>query len=116
MPFEESIANYVRMKLAAVGDVEEKEMFRSLCFMLKGKMCICVGEEGILCRIGAKACEQAVELPGCRQMTNGARTMKNFVLVSEDVLRTIPQMNYWIELALAFNEEAKASKKKAKPS
>jgi hypothetical protein len=31
--------------------VEEKKMFGGMCFMVNGKMCICIRNE-ILCRIG----------------------------------------------------------------
>lgn len=112
MAYDEVTANYIRMSLASEGEVEEKTMFGGRCFMLNEKMCICLNEEELLCRIGAPAVLDAVELPGCHQMMNGNRVMKDFVGVSLDVFRTIPQRSYWIKLALAFNATAKPSKKK----
>ena len=40
------------------------------------------------------------------------KIMKGFVFVSEDVVKTKKQLEYWVKLALEFNKIVKSSKKK----
>lgn len=96
------------------GPVTEKKMFRGLCFMLYDKMCICINETEIMCRIGPEAAEEAVEQPGVRAMIHNGKTMKDFVFIEETALRTSRELNHWVKLALAFNPEAKPSPRKKK--
>lgn len=117
MPYNESIADRIREALAATGlPVEEKEMFRGLCFMLDDKMCACVNREDTLFRIGAEAVAAVVEEPGCRQMMSGGRVMKAFVSVENETLRRPQDLTRWLDRALAFNAVAKASPGRKKKS
>ena len=77
-------------------------------------MCICVNKDEIMCRVSPDVYEQAVEMNGARSMIHGGRVMKNCVFVSEDVLKTRKDFDYWINHALAFNKIAEPSKPKAK--
>ena len=47
MAYNEDLANRIRKSLADHGieDVEEKKMFRGLCFMVNGKMCVCASAD-----------------------------------------------------------------------
>jgi hypothetical protein len=47
-------------------------------------------------------------------MIHNGRTMTGFVFVSEEGIRKKKDFEYWVNLALAFNKEAKASKKVVK--
>lgn len=114
MAYNEKLADKVREALADQKKIEEKVMFRGVCFMVNGKMCICVSEDELMCRVGPDAYEEALDQPGCRPMVHGTRTMKGFVFVGDEGIRTKKQFDYWVNLALAFNKEAKAAKKKKK--
>ena len=93
-------------------DVEEKEMFRGVCFMVNGKMCVCVSADEMMCRIGAEQVEAALENSYVRQMIMAAgRPAKDFVFVSEEGFQHQKDFEHWIKLALDFNPKAKASKK-----
>lgn len=112
MAIDEKLMNRVRELLGTEHDVEEKKMFSGMCFMVNGKMCVCVNDEEILCRIGHGAYEDALEQPGVTQMVMKGRAMKDYVFVNKEFLKTPKQLQYWVSLALAFNKDAKASKKK----
>ena len=114
MPSNERLANIIREAFADLPSVEEKRMFSGICFMVNGKMCICVNKDEIMCRVAADIFEQALELNGTRSMIHGGRVMKNCVFVSEDVLKTRKDFDYWINSALAFNQIAEPSKSRAK--
>jgi hypothetical protein len=87
-------------------------MFRGLCFMVNGKLCICVAGDEIMCRIDPAESDAALEKEGCRPMIRNGRAMKGFVYVSQEFIKSKRNFDYWVELCLVFNKKAKASKKK----
>jgi TfoX/Sxy family transcriptional regulator of competence genes len=114
MAFDEHIANRIREALAPLPDVEEKKMFHGICFMVNGKMCLCVRLDEMLCRIGPHKYGEALEMSHCRPMIHNGRTMTGFVFVSNEGIRKKKDFEYWVKLALEFNKEAKAAKKAVK--
>ena len=114
MQHYEQLVQRTREAFADIEAVEEKKMFSGTCFMVNGKMCVCVNKNELMCRIGPVAFETAVEINGCRAMIHNGKTMKGFVFVSEAVIQSKKDFNYWIQLALDFNKMAKSSKAKKK--
>jgi TfoX/Sxy family transcriptional regulator of competence genes len=114
MAFNERLANRIREALAHLPNVEEKKMFHGICFMVNGKMCLCVRLDEMLCRVGPGKYGEALEMSHCRPMIHNGRTMTGFVFVSEEGIRKKKDFEYWVEVALEFNKEAKASKKTVK--
>ncbi|GAC1313158.1 MAG: hypothetical protein NVSMB24_35930 [Mucilaginibacter sp.] len=111
--YNTTLADRIREALMHLPDVEEKEMFRGICFMVNGKMCVCVSGDEMLCRIGAEQMETALEANGVRQMVMARnRPSKDFVFVSEEGFHNPSDFDHWIKLALGFNPLAKASKKR----
>lgn len=114
MAFSEKLAARIREAFSDQQHVEEKKMFRGMCFMVNGKMCVCLSEDEIMCRIDPAIFEEMLEHEGCRAMVHNGKTMKGFIYVSEDVLKSKKNLDYWLDLALTYNKNAKASKKKSK--
>ena len=114
MAFNERLANRIREALARLPNVEEKKMFHGICFMVNGKMCLCVRLDEMLCRVGPHKYGEALEMSHCRPMIHNGRTMTGFVFVSEEGIRKKKDFDYWVDVALKFNKEAKASKKTVK--
>jgi TfoX/Sxy family transcriptional regulator of competence genes len=112
MSYNTKLADRIRETLEHLPDVEEKEMFRGVCFMVNGKMCVCVSGNEMLCRIGADEVEAALENNYVRQMIIRGRPVKDYVYVSEEGFHNQKEFDRWIKLALDFNPKAKASKKK----
>src|SRR5687767_3840963 len=102
MAVNEKIANRLREALADQQDLEEKKMFNGMCFMVNGKMCVCVSDEDIMCRVGPEAYEAALEKEGAREMEMKGKPMNGYVYVSEDAIKTKKQLQYWVDLCLAF--------------
>src|SRR5690348_12189866 len=112
MAVNEKLASRIREILQDIKKLEEKKMFRGMCFMVNGKMCICVNNDEIMCRVDPLVYEEVLEKNGTRPMIHNGKTMKGFVYVSQDVLKSKKDLLYWIDLCLDFNKKAKASKKK----
>lgn len=68
-------------------------------------------ENRLMVRIGEDAFEEAIKKPGCRLMDFTGRPMKGFVYVYPDGFDLDKDLEYWIDLALAYNPNAKKSKK-----
>ncbi len=112
MAVDEKLADRVR-EIIAINHkkVKEKRMFGGLCFMVNDKMCVCTREGRIMVRVDPDKFEIFLEKEGCEPMNFNGRTMRGFVYVNERVLQTKKQLDYWVQLALAFNKTAKSSKK-----
>lgn len=106
------LANRIAEKLMNLPDVEEKEMFSGLVFMVNGKMCIGVFKQDLMLRINPAELENLSNKDGWQQMTMGNKLMNGYILVSEDVLNRNDELDFWVGLALEFNPLAKASKPK----
>lgn len=86
-------------------------MFGGLAFMINDKMCITVGENRMMCRIDPALHQEATQKDGCTTVTMRNREYKGYVHVREEVLHSDKALNYWLQLALDFNEIAKSSKR-----
>ena len=112
MAYNTKLADRIRETIADMPNVEEKFMFGGVCFMLNGKMCIGVVQDEMMCRINPAVYEEALRKDGCRKMVFTGKPMKGYVYVSEEGMKTKKEFDYWINLCVAFNSLAKASKKK----
>jgi TfoX/Sxy family transcriptional regulator of competence genes len=113
IPPDNALVGRVR---AALGgrDVQEKKMFGGIAFMVRGKMCISVGRDRIMCRIDPAFHESAVKREGCRAVTMKGREYRGYVHVDADALKSLSALEYWIGLSLEYNGRAPASRGKAR--
>ena len=114
MAYNESLVSRVREALAELTDVEEKKMFRGITFMVNGKMCVSVGGDEMMCRIDPAIHEKAMEKEGCREMIHGGKTMKGFVFVQNEALKSKRNFDWWIQHCLEYNTIAKAARPRTK--
>ncbi len=113
MAYNEKLADMTRELISQThNNVEEKAMFGGLCFMVNDKMCVGVEKERLMVRLDPEKYDEVIEIEGCRPMDFTGKIMKGFVFVDADTLNSKKKLAYWIDLALAYNKIAKASKKK----
>src|SRR5688500_6641076 len=111
MAYNENLADRIRTELSALRKVEEKKMMGGLTFMVNGKMCVGVVSDDLMVRLAPEEYEKALERKGCREMDFTGKPMRGFVFVDNEGTKTKKDLEYWIDLALAYNKKAKASKK-----
>jgi TfoX/Sxy family transcriptional regulator of competence genes len=116
MAYSERLANRVREQLADLPFIEEKEMFGGLVFMFNEKMCVGIMKDGLMCRIDPALFEEMLEKQGVSPLAAPANAMKGFVVIDDTGIRTRKEFEYWIGLALDFNERAKKTVKKNRKS
>ncbi len=115
MAYDERVANRIREALAghlAGRSLEEKILFQGLAFMVDDKLCVCVRNDVLLCRIGPDEFEAALEKNGVEPMVMNGRTAIGYVYVSPEAYASQDAFNWWIEKCIVFNQFAKSSKKK----
>jgi hypothetical protein len=72
-----------------------------------------------MCRIDPAIHDDVVERKGARTVQMKGRDYKGYVYVNEEGIKKKSDFDFWVGLALEFNERAKASKpanKKKKPA
>ena len=119
MAYDEFLADRLRnIFLQSKADFYEKKMFAGLCFMVDDKMCCGIHYDKkkqtdlLMARIGEEASVEAMQREGCHPMDFTGRPMKGYVFVTPDGFDSEDDLAYWVELCLAFNPLAKASKRK----
>ena len=113
MAYNEKLVDRIREALVDTPKTLEKYMFGGVCFMVNNKMCLGVVKDEMMCRINPEVQESALERNGCRTMDFTGKPMKGYVFVSEEGIKTNKDFLYWINLSLAFNKLAKASKRRS---
>ncbi len=83
-----------------------------MCFMVNGKMCVCLRDDEMMCRNGPEKYHEALELNGVRPMIHGNRVMSGYVFINSKGYNDKKEFDHWIGLCLEFNEVAKASKRR----
>ena len=114
MAYNKQLSDRIRTALMDLENIEEKEMFGGVCYMVDGKMCVGVVKDEMMCRINPAVYEEVLEKQGCREMVFTGKPMRGYVFVDESGIKSKKQFEYWINLCLEFNKLAKSSKKKKK--
>jgi TfoX/Sxy family transcriptional regulator of competence genes len=114
MAYNEKLADRVREALMHLPHVEEKKMFRGLAFLVNGKMCINVSGDELMCRYDPLFNIEVSQKRGVCPLVMKGKELKGYCYVNEDGYSRKKDFDYWVALCLAFNKEAKASKKKKK--
>ncbi len=80
--------------------------------MVDEKMCIGIVKDHLMARVGPDVYEAALSKPGAKPLDFTGRPMKGYVFVDEDGIDKDTDLAHWVDLCLAFNPQAKSSKKK----
>jgi TfoX/Sxy family transcriptional regulator of competence genes len=114
MPYNTQLAERIREYLSEFSSlqIEEKKMFSGLAFMVNGKMCVNVTDEGLMCRFDPDLQEEIAERKGYEPMIMKGRELKGYCYVNHDGFKSKTDFRFWVDLCLAFNDRAKVSKKK----
>ena len=90
----------------------EKKMFGGLTFMVKDKMCIGVMKNDIMVRCAPEDHDTYLKKPFARPMEFGGKTMKGFLNVAPDGIKTDTELKKWMDVGLDFVENAPDKPKK----
>jgi TfoX N-terminal domain len=95
--YDEDLAERIRDLLLGEPHLAEQKMFGGLAFLLGGNMAVCASREGgMLVRIDPADREHLLATTAAFPMVMGGRTMKGFLRVEADDLRTDEQLATWV--------------------
>lgn len=106
MAYNENLAQRVREELAMAGiqEVGEIKMYGGLAFMVRGKMCVCIGgDDGkiVMVRVGKERYEKLLERTGALPSIMKDKPIKGYIDLSSEGQ---DDLTFWIAAALEFNE------------
>lgn len=118
MAYDKVLAQRIRQSLIRQGaEFTSKDMMGGHLFQVDGKMLCGIhidkkyGDSLLMVRIGEDAYATAIDRPECLPMDFTGRPMKGYIYVIPEGFARDKDLDHWIELALTFNPQAKASKK-----
>ncbi|MEW4925404.1 TfoX/Sxy family protein [Algibacter sp. 2305UL17-15] len=121
MAYDDYLADRIRQQLKEKSiHFTELKMMGGLCFKVDNKMLCGIhidkksGSSLLMARIGEDAYLNELEKPECLPMDFTGRPMRGYIFVTPDGFDTEDGLSYWLDLCLAFNPLAKASKSKKK--
>ncbi len=102
MPYDEALANRVRIILPKKLKITEKKMFGGLCFLLNVKMCCGIEKSNLVVRVGPQKYEAALKSKKVRPMDFTGKPLKGFVYIDPKELRRKDQLRKWVHLGVTF--------------
>jgi hypothetical protein len=113
MTYDTNLADSVREYLAEIPgiDIEEKEMFNVLNFIVNGKTCVCVSEENLMLRFDPSRQEELSEKDGYETMLMKGKEYKGYCYINPVGFKDRKDFEFFLNLCLDYNKVAKSSKK-----
>ena len=103
MPFDEGLAERVRAVLDARSDVEDRQMFGGIAFLVAGNMaCGVIGDELIVRMEREDAARLLAEEPDTREFDMTGRPMRNWVMVAPEALAGDEDLEHWVRRGESF--------------
>jgi TfoX/Sxy family transcriptional regulator of competence genes len=102
MAYDEELAERIRVLVADEQSVAEKKMFGGLAFLVGGNMAIAAsGQGGALVRVDPDETEELVASAGAEPFVMRGRSMKGWLRVDAEHLRTKRQLSAWVARGVA---------------
>ncbi|OBK91142.1 TfoX/Sxy family protein [Mycolicibacter sinensis] len=102
MAYDGQLAARVREMFADGPPVREQAMFGGLAFLVAGRIAVAASAEGgLLVRVGANSAEQLLRTTAAQPMQMGGRTMRGWVHIDGEYLRSRRRLGEWIDIGIA---------------
>ena len=108
-----AVQNALAERLGAQATVEERPLFGSHAFMVDGKLCLAVKGEDLLVRLPPAQHAAVAEQPGVRAL-DPRGGMPGYFWIEPAGYATRVQWQHWVDTALAYNPQAKATPRRRK--
>nr|WP_315193573.1 TfoX/Sxy family protein [uncultured Flavobacterium sp.] len=113
MAYDINLVNKVREFLAETPniEIEEKEMFAVLNFMVNGKTCICVSGENLMLRFDPKLQEEVSKINGYEMMLMKGKEYKGYCYINSEGFKDKKDFEYLMNLCIDYNKLSNATNK-----
>jgi len=114
--YDEDLADRIRELLPADVEVTEMKMFGGLAFLVGGNMAVAAsGQGGVLVRVDPAKTDSIVATTPAFPMEMRGRTMRGWLRVDADDVRTTRQLAKWVDAGTTYARSLPA-KAEASPS
>jgi TfoX/Sxy family transcriptional regulator of competence genes len=101
--YDEELAQRIRQLVGGGPDVTEKKMFGGLSFLVGGNMAVgASGQGGILVRVDPDQSDELVATTSARPMEMRGRSMRGWLRVDPDDVRTEGDLGQWVDRGVAY--------------
>lgn len=111
MAYDEYLGDRIRRIIQSKNvNFFDKKMMGGLVFMVSEKMCCGIhidkkyGDSLLMAKIGEKAYAEEIKKEVCLPMDFTGRPMKGFIYITPKGFDLDADLEYWIQLALAYNK------------
>lgn len=114
MAYNLTLAQRIREIVYVQKDASERKMFGGICFMIGGNMvCGVVGDE-LMSRINPENHAVALERPHAKPMEFTGRSMKGYLFIEPEGIRTKRELAYWVNQGIKVAQSIPPKGSKAK--
>jgi TfoX/Sxy family transcriptional regulator of competence genes len=101
--YDEDLAERIRELVVAESGLTEQKMFGGLAFLIDGNMAVAAsGQGGALVRVDPAQADALVAKTNARPMEMRGRSMRGWLRVDPEDLRTKRQLARWVELGTTY--------------
>jgi TfoX/Sxy family transcriptional regulator of competence genes len=103
MAYDEELADRIRELVGAESQLSEQKMFGGVAFLINGNMAVAAsGQGGLLVRIDPKQADKLLATTAAEPMTMRGRSMKGWLRVDSNSVRTKRQLAKWVHLGTSY--------------
>jgi TfoX/Sxy family transcriptional regulator of competence genes len=102
MAFDDALAERIRRVLDVRSDVDEREMFGGIAFLVAGNMACGVRGDDLMVRLEPDAADALESEPGVRRSEMGGRSMKGWLLVAPESTADDGDLERWVRRGEEF--------------
>lgn len=102
MAYDEELAARIRGLVGEEPGLTEQRMFGGLSFLIGGNMAAASGQGGLLVRVDPEESDGLVATTGARVMEMRGRSMRGWLRVDADDVRTDAELARWVERGTAY--------------
>lgn len=102
MPFDENLADRLRLLLPRRAGFVEKKMFGGIGHLWHGNMCVAVWKQFLIARLGPENYRTALAEPHAVEFDVTGKPMRGWVMIEPEGVARDADLQAWVERAVAF--------------
>ena len=103
MPYDEQLAERIRVLLAGEEGFDEKRMFGGLAFLLRGNLSVAASHDGgLLARVDPSETEACAALPHASRMQMRKRSPEGWIRVASQGVAREGALASWVDRSLKY--------------
>ncbi len=102
MAYSTELADRIRGVIGNPPELDEKQMFGGIGFMVQGNMAVGVIGDELMVRIDKADTDAALEQPGAHVFDFTGRPMKGWVMVGDPGISTEEGLVHWVEQGVEY--------------